>query len=149
MADTTRIKKIIEKWYISKIQQKNKNLVVLKEKVKLKWGGYFECDVVVKSKNRVLEVHCLSVSEYNTTTGKGGSGKLNKIKADALMLLGIDSPKKILAFTGKSMYDKIYTEVNNGRFPKEIILNLIDISKNFEIKKIISDVRQHSIEEML
>lgn len=148
MADSTDIKKYIETWYREQLQKKNPNCVVLQEKVKLKWGGFFECDAVVKSGNKIKEIHCLSISEYKTSTNNCGSGKLNKIRADALMLLGINCSKKVLAFTGETMYNKIMNECKNGRFPNEIDILYIDINKNKKLKKLIYNVVNNSIKEL-
>ena len=148
MADSTDIKKYIETWYREQLQKKNPNCVVLQEKVKLKWGGFFECDAVVKSGNKIKEIHCLSISEYKTFSKNYGSGKLNKIRADALMLLGINCQKKVLAFTGKTMYDKINNDCKVGRFPNDIDILYIDLNKNKKLLKLISNIVNNSIKEL-
>ena len=104
MADTSKISKIVEKWYRSIIQKEQKDNIVSKDKVELIWGGVFEFDVVVKDKKgKIIELHCLSCGEAKTATGNQGAAKFNKIKADTLMLMGAECKTKILAFTGKSM----------------------------------------------
>jgi len=148
MADTTQLKTTVEEWYRYKLIKDYPNAKIAKETVPLKWGGVFECDAVLKMSNEIKEVHCLSVSEYKTTSGSGGSGKLQKIKADALMLLGIDVPKRVLAFIGKTMYDKMNKEKQSGRFPKEIELVFVDTKDSPKITKLISGIRSKSIKEM-
>ena len=147
MANTLELKTTIEDWYRGIVKRRNPNAEVLKENIPLVWGGFFECDVVVKSKNKVIEVHCLSTSEYKTDSGKPGSGKLLKIKADALMLSGISCTIKILAFTGFTMYNKIWQEQENGRFPIDIKLEFIETSD--EIKEKINKIKDEAIEEMV
>jgi hypothetical protein len=112
-----------------------KKYKISKEKVKLSWGGEFEFDVVVKDENsNIIELHCLSIAEAKTEGGNGGSGKFNKIKADALMLLGAKCGEKILAFTGKTMYEKTLKEIQKGRFPNNIKLKFIDPKSDKEIE---------------
>ena len=150
MADTTGFLKV-EKWYREKLATERPDCHVSKEKVPLSnWGdkGYFECDVVIKKGKSIIEVQCLSCSGAKTASGKNASGKILKIKADALMLTGIKSKKKILAFTEKSMYNKILSEKENGRFPKEIELQLVKIDKP-EIRKIIKNANETSSKEIL
>lgn len=98
--------------------------------------GFFECDVVIKKDGKLLEVQCLSCSEYKTKNGKNGSGKLLKIKADALMLSGINCKKKSLVFLGITMYEKVVKEQQNGRFPKDIELKLINLCNKEILEKI-------------
>jgi hypothetical protein len=150
MANTSNLKTIVETWYRETLQKTNPQYdFPLGRKVKLVWGGDFECDAVLKLDNEIKEVHCLSTSDYKTITGKGGNGKVQKIKADALMLLGIQCSKKILAFTGNSMFVKIKQEQDSGRFPKEINLVFVDIQNNQELKDIINKVKKDAIEEMI
>lgn len=145
MANTSYFLEIEEK-YRKKLSTKSeyKGCEVLKEKVPLSnWGnsGFFECDVVIKKEGKIIEVQCLSCSEYKTKNGKAGSGKVLKIKADALMLSGVKCKKKTLIFLGKTMYEKIKKEQQGGRFPKDIELKLITCNKDElrEIEKIRED----------
>lgn len=120
-------------------QNEYKGCEISKEKVQLsQWGkkGFFECDVVIKKDGKLLEVQCLSCSEYKTKNGKNGNGKLLKIKADALMLSGINCKKKSLVFLGKTMYEKVVKEQQNGRFPKDIELKLINLCNKEIFEKI-------------
>ena len=53
-------------------QNEYKGCEISKEKVQLsQWGkkGFFECDVVIKKDGKLLEVQCLSCSEYKTKNG--------------------------------------------------------------------------------
>jgi hypothetical protein len=146
MANTTKIKTVVEQWYRKQIGNSHKDCVITQEAVELTWGGSFECDAVVKQNGDIVEVRCLSVSGYKTRTGNPGSGKLLKIKADALMFMGIKCSKKVLDFTNKSLYEKVLSEQQNGRFPKEIMLNHFETT--VEIAKIIDGVNILATEEM-
>lgn len=135
MANAQRIKELVENWYRDKLAEKQTGNTVTQEKVNLIWGGKFEVDAVVKSNNKIKEVHYLSVSEYKTAGNNSGSGKLQKIKADALMMMGIKCDKKVLAFLGETMYQKVKNEQDNGRFPKDIYLVYVEeIRENEEIR---------------
>ncbi len=128
MANTEAYKKQVETWFLNELIGAYPKNTLSKGKVKLNWGGEFEYDIVIKNDAHDIEaVYCLSCSNYKTSSGKGGSGKLLKIKADAMMMLGTDVEKKVLAFTGKSMYDKIKSEQEKGRFPLDITLEYIDL----------------------
>jgi hypothetical protein len=147
MANTLELKTTVEEWYRNTIRKRNPNARVEKENIPLEWGGLFECDVVVKSKNKILEIHCFSTSEYKTDNGKAGSGKLFKIKADALMLSSISCPIKILAFTGRTMYDKVWQEQENGRFPFDIKIEYVETPES--IKNKIMEIKEEAVEAMI
>lgn len=103
MADTTGFLKV-EEWYREKLSDKYPGYEISKEKVPLlNWGnkGYFECDVVIKKGNNIIEVQCLSCSKAKTSSGKASTGSIRKIKADALMLTGIKCKKKDSCFYGR------------------------------------------------
>jgi len=141
MANTTRLKNDVEKWYLETLKVDKKNENISKEKVDLTWGGFFEFDAVVKEEKEknIVEVHCLSTSKYNT-------GQLHKIKDDALMLTGVKyTVKKVIAFTDSTLHKKVKGEQNNGRFPKDIELKLLDVED--EINNIIIQVKTESIKE--
>lgn len=146
MANTLELKTAVEEWYRAVIGKRNPNAAVEKENVPLEWGGSFECDAVIKMNNKIIEVHCLSTSEYKTDRGKPGSGKLFKIKSDALMLTGINCPIKILAFTGRTMYDKVWKEQEKGRFPFNIKAEYIETPKDIQEK--IDKIKAEAKDEM-
>lgn len=149
MADTRDFLKV-EKWYREKLAKENPNYHISKEKVPLSnWGdkGYFECDVVIRNEKTIVEVQCLSCSGAKTANGNGGAGKLHKIKDDALMLMGIKCKKKVLAFTEKSMYNRVLKEKENGRFPNTIELLLVNVD-NLEIRRLIKKTSEISSKEI-
>lgn len=151
MSDTTGFLKV-EEWYREKIKLENKypGCSITKENVPLSnWGsnGYFECDVVIKDGKKIIEVQCLSCSSAKTANGKNAIGKFHKIKADALMLTGIRCKRKMLAFTEKSMYEKILKEKKNGRFPIELELEFVDVDDP-RIKELIRKTSETSSKEI-
>ncbi len=104
MANTSAYKKI-ESWLRKAyLAQKYPGCHITHGPLKLKWGGKFEYDALVYKSGTLLAAYCLSCSEYETVGGKGGAGKLQKIKSDILMMVGTDCPNLILAFSGKTMY---------------------------------------------
>ena len=150
MSDTTGFLKV-EEWYREKLANEKPNCHISKEKVPLSnWGnkGYFECDVVIKRGNKIVEVQCLSCSSAKTVNGNGGAGKLHKIKDDALMLTGIKCRKKVLAFTEKSMYNRILKEKESGRFPNTIDLTLVNVDDS-KIRELIKKTSEMSSKEIV
>jgi len=150
MANTTNFLKV-EEWYRKKLSDEYPEYNISKENVPLSnWGcnGYFECDVVVKKGKSIVEVQCLSCSKAKTASGNGGAGKLHKIQADALMLTGIKCKRKTLAFTEKSMYNRILKEKGNGRLPNSIDLVLVDVDDK-SIRELIKKTSENSSKELM
>ena len=140
MANTTKLKEDVEIWYRNDYLKTYETKEIIKEKVLLKWGGTFEFDAVVRENNRIVEVHCLSTSKYNTA-------QLHKIKDDALMLTAVSEfIKKIIAFTDISLYNRVKEEQLNGRFPLNIDLVPIENLPD-RIKKTIAEIRKESENE--
>jgi hypothetical protein len=150
MANTRALTIRVEEWFRDYLRGQNRELIIEKGETDLKWGGQFECDAICKDKEgNVHSVYCLSTSEYLTAGGKGGSGKLNKIKGDILMLSGTYSPRKFLALIGKTMADKIISEQGIGRLPNDINVLYINLSKlNPDLYKLVLTVRKKSIKEV-
>lgn len=135
MANTTKLKNDVEKWYLQTLIVDKENENIKKEVVDLIWGGKFEFDAVIREENEIVEVYCLSTSKYNT-------GQLHKIKDDALMLTGVrHSIKKVIAFTDLSLYKRVKEEQLKGRFPIEVDLILIENLPK-EIIKTIAEIKE-------
>jgi len=135
MADTVRLKEEVEIWYRKVYLNVDKKEEITKGKVLLKWGGTFEFDAVVRENNRIVAVHCLSTSKYNTA-------QLHKIKADALMLTAVSEfINKVIAFTDLSLYKRVKEEQLKGRFPIEVDLILIENLPE-EIRKTIAEIKE-------
>ena len=131
MANTIEYKTHIEPWFIdSFVRQRHPDCSVSKSKVSLKWGGVFECDAVVTRDGIIEAVYCLSCSEYLTHGGNPGPGKFNKIRADVLMMTAIESPIRMLVFTGKTMYDRVVQEQKNGRLPPDVSFDFFPLTES-------------------
>jgi hypothetical protein len=81
----------------------------------------------VSDGNSLIAVYCLSCSEYRTAGNNPGAGKFRKIQSDILMMNGTNCPRKVLTFTGKTMYEAVKKEQNNGRMPKDIEIEYLDL----------------------
>ncbi len=139
MADTSKLKDV-ENWYIKYLTTNKIDINISKEKVLLKWGGTFEFDAVIRENSRIVEVHCLSTSKYNTA-------QLHKIKDDALMLTAVSEfIKKVIAFTDMSLYNQVKKEQLKGRFPLDIYLVPIENLPD-KIKKTIAEIKEESENE--
>jgi len=152
MSDTTLIKDEIETWYREKIEKENPKYKTGKRSIQLtNWSkeGRFEVDVALYENDILKEVHCLSISEYKTASGKNGDGKSYKIMKDALMLMGMKCDKKVLVFTHESMYNHILQQQKIGRFPpeKEIKLKRVENIPS-HIQDIIHQTQKQSSEEI-
>ncbi len=147
MTNTSDYKKI-ETWFRADyLARKYPDCRIDSGPIKLKWGGNFDYDALVyKRDGSLIAAYCLSCSEYKTTKGKGGSGKLQKIKGDVLMMLGTECPNLILAFTGKTMFKKVRSEQQGGRLPKEIQCELIELPD--ELSAIVQAVSAAAVSEV-
>jgi len=152
MADTKGLDKV-EQIYRDTLKTENNS--VKKEKLKISWGGEFEFDAVVREQDEIIEIHCLSLANYKTKSGKSGNTKLFKVFHDAQMMLLRDCKKRILTFVDKDFFDRVLQEQKNGRFyPASQIeikfWNLIEafgIEKGFEIRTNIDEVLSKSTDE--
>lgn len=148
MADTRKLKNQVEEWFRSELKKEYLHETVKKEKVRLIWDGEFEYDAVIRGKDKSINsVYLLSCSEFKTASGKGGMGKLHKIKSDILMMAGTDCPNKILVFTGKTMYEKIESEIEKGRLPRDIKIKFLKNLPN-DIKNLINNIVEESSKEV-
>ncbi len=147
MADTSKIQKEVEPWFRDEyLPLLHAESTITQEKVALTWGGEFEYDAVVRKNGEITDVYLLSCSEYKTKQGKGGAGKFHKIKADTLMMLGTNSPKKVMAFLGKTMFEQFKKQQDAGRLPPDIKCKLIKVPP--KIQRIISDIRNEASNEV-
>ena len=147
MADTSKLKKIVEPWFRDHyLRSKYPGADIVQDKLKLIWGGEFEYDAVVYDKGEIKAIYLLSCSEYKTRKGKSGVGKFHKIKSDLLMMLGTDAPKKVMAFLGKSMYQQFKSQQDLGRLPSNIIGEFIESTE--DIEALINSIRNEAASEV-
>lgn len=149
MANTTKYKRIIEPWVIETvIKPRYHDAVITSGKVPLDWGGEFNFDAVVRKDEKIEAVYLISCSEYKTQGGKGGAGKLQKIKADILMLLGTRAPKKVLIFTGITMKEKIEREQKSGRLPPTEQIQIEYVNLSADMLTIVKGVSAEAVAEV-
>lgn len=99
--------------------------------LQLSSGGRFAFDAVSDDGSVVVTV---STSGALTATGKRGSGKLQKIRADALFLLLSAAPRPVLVFTERDMFELCRKEAQNGRLPPNLGFLLAEIPPNLEAR---------------
>jgi len=116
---------------------KTENNSVKKEKLKILWGGEFEFDAVVYEQEEIIEIHCLSLANYKTKSGKSGNTKLFKVFHDAQMMLLSDCKKRVLVFVDKDFFDRVLQEQKNGRFypASQIEVKFWDLRQIFDTEK--------------
>ena len=64
------------------------------------------------------------------------------------MLSAINCDKKILAFTEKSLFDKVKKEQDIGRFPPMKSIEVRQVDLDDKMKAIIADIRMNSQKEL-
>jgi hypothetical protein len=69
----------------------------------------------------------ISTSGALTSSGKRGSGKLQKIRADVLFLMLAEAACPVLLFTEPDMFRLCKHEQENGRLPRSLNCVLADI----------------------
>ena len=90
-----------------------------KERRKLLSGGKFEFDAV-SADGRV--VGTISTSRYHTSSGKGGAGKMNKIRSDMLFLTLVRAHRRIVILTETDMFSRCQAQMTAGRLPQSVEL---------------------------
>lgn len=116
MADT-RVQLEVEEWVRDKILRPRFRKRFESKSVKLRSGGFFRFDAVSKGNEMVASV---STSRWATEGGKRGSGKLQKLRADALFLMLVRARRRLLVFTEPDMFRLCRTELKAGRLPQTI-----------------------------
>ena len=87
-------------------------------KMPLTWGGQFAFDAVSDDGSIVAVI---STSSAKTATGKGATAKFQKLKTDALYLLHLAAPARmVMVFTEMDMRDYFDKVTQAGRFPPSI-----------------------------
>ena len=100
-----------------------------KKRLSLRWGGRFEPDAV--SKDGRIAV-CISTCGGVRSSGKKATPKLNKIRSDALFLLGTEVESRIIVFSDQAMFDLCDAARKVGRFPPEIQIMLASLPAELE-----------------
>jgi hypothetical protein len=152
MSNTRNLRKVEEIYRETIKMEKN---AVLKEKLRLSWGGEFEFDAVVRENGEITEIHSLSVANFRTSSGKPGNTKLFKVFHDAQMMLLTGCKNCYLVFVDKYFYNRILQEQEKGRFfpSSQIKLKLWDLltlglEKGYEVRELIDGVLIRAGEEI-
>lgn len=120
MANTTAQLEV-EGWVRETWLKKQYKTTFSKGKARLATGGSFEFDAVSKDGSIVV---CVSTAIYRTASGRVGSGKLAKIRADTMFLSMSAASTRLLVFTDQSMFERMRKEQEVGRLPSPRDLTL-------------------------
>jgi len=144
MADTT-IQREIEDWICHQWLPSRSNRTFSKKKIGLSSGGVFEFDAVSDDETIAANI---STSSALTSSGKRGSGKLQKIRADIyfLLLLPDSVKRRLLLFTEPDMVELCQREKNNGRIPRNIEIFVVDLPENLKWKLV--DAKKNASREV-
>src|SRR3989338_9153096 len=123
MADT-RVQVEVEVWIRENWLPQIFGQKFRQKQLELTSGGKFVFDGVSGDERVVATV---STSGALTALGKRGSGKLQKIRADALFLLLSGAPEAVLVFSEQDMYDLCRKEAEHGRLPRSLRFELAEI----------------------
>ncbi|HUH96701.1 MAG TPA: hypothetical protein VLZ89_05040 [Anaerolineales bacterium] len=116
MADT-RIQLEAEDWVRREWLPEQYGQKFRRERLRLTSGGVFDFDAVSLDDSIVVSI---STSGASTSSGKGGVGKLMKLRADMLFLNLAEAKKRIIALTEHDMYELCQKEKRAGRVPLNI-----------------------------
>ncbi len=123
MADTTVQREVAgwlrEHWLSSKYRQ-----AFTARRLLLSSGGTFEFDAVSQDGKIAATI---STSQSLTAGGKQGSGKPQKIRADALFLLLAEVEEQILLFSEQDMFKLVEGEFERGRLPTNLKIMLANL----------------------
>ena len=102
-----------------------------RERLRLNSGGVFDFDAVSTDDSIVVSI---STSSASTSGGKGGAGKLQKLRADMLFLNMAEAQKRIIALTERDMYELCEKEKRDGRVPLNIDFVYAKLPENLAIR---------------
>ena len=123
MADT-RVQVEVERWIRENWLPRIFRQGFRQRQLDLTSGGKFVFDGVSEDGRVVVTV---STSGARTAGGKHGSGKLQKIRADALFLLLSGAQQPVLMFSEQDMFDLCRKEAEHGRLPRNLRFELAEI----------------------
>ena len=124
MADT-RLQLEVEKWVCSVVLPRKYGRTFAPKPVRLTPGGSFDFDAVSDDGKIVA---CISTSGWKTSSGKGGTGKVQKIRSDMFfLLLARGAKRRVAVFTEPDMAEFWQGEHAKGRLPKSIELLKVSV----------------------
>lgn len=107
-----------------------------RDRLPLTSGGVFDFDAVSGDKKIAASI---STSGAKTASGKFGSGKMHKLRADMLfLLLAKDPERRLIILTESDMFDACLKDKASGRVPPEIEFYLAELSNDLRTKLVLS-----------
>ena len=94
-------------------------------------GGVFDFDAVSADGMIVANI---STSGSKTASGKGGTGKMLKVRSDIYFLLLARAQRTLMLLTERDMYERWLAEVESGRVPDSIEFVHVDIPHELDRK---------------
>lgn len=123
MADTS-VQREVERWLRESWLPTKYRQPFSAKPLRLSSGGSFDFDGVSQDGDIAVTI---STSGAQTASGKRGSGKLQKIRADALFLLLAQTKRSVLVFTEPDMFRLCQKEAENGRLPTSLEFVLTEL----------------------
>jgi hypothetical protein len=140
----TRVQREVESWIRQNWLPREYGQVFHSRELRLTGGGVFDFDAVSEDGKIAVTI---STSGAQTASGKRGSGKLQKIRADALFLMMAEVARRVLLFTEADMYELCKKERQNGRLPASIEFALVaDLPA--ELRERLSEARKVASREV-
>jgi len=121
VADTS-VQREVERWIRQNWLPREHGQAFHCRELRLTPGGFFEFDAVSDDCKIAVTI---STSGSQTASGKRGSGKLQKIRADPLFLMMAEVIRRVLLFTEADMYELCKREKENGRLPATLEFALV------------------------
>ena len=138
----TRTQRAVEDWVRREWMPKRYGQSFSERSLTLSSGGVFDFDAVSADGKIVANV---STSGAKTASGKGGTGKMMKVRSDIYFLLLARAERRLVLLTEHDMYERWLTEVKNGRVPESIELAHVKIPRKLD-QKLISSRKKASLE---
>jgi len=116
----TRLQIEVERWVCRVVLPRKYGRAFAPKAIGLTPGGSFDFDAVSDDGSIVA---CISTSGRRTASGKGGTGKTQKIRSDMFfLLLARRAKRRVAVFTESDMVEFWQGEHAKGRLPKRIEL---------------------------
>ena len=130
MADTS-VQREVERWLRENWLPAKYGQRFSARPLRLSSGGSFDFDGVSQDGSIAVTI---STSAALTAGGKRGSGKLQKIRADALFLLLAQAKRSVLVFTEPDMFRLCQKETQNGRLPALLEFALAELPPELQAR---------------
>lgn len=129
----TKTQREVEAWVRREWMPKRYGQTFSEKNLRLSSGGVFEFDAVSADGKIVANV---STSGSKTSSGKGATGKMMKVRSDIYFLLLARAERRVVLLTEQDMYEHWLKEVEKGRVPKSIELEHVKIPTSLNARLI-------------